>query len=1028
MDAALHERPLGVQEAYEALDGFGRDMGRVRLLLLLHAAVPQSFRSDLLNLLKVNFLADEAGTDMTVDSDVMLSPLVQPAAAGYYRLDPEVRRHALALLDAAYRDRPVRRTLEVARFLLAYADALERQAGVMLDPLLAEYLAVQRWVALSFIDPHAAAEAFARALEGAVAGAAPAVALRLGSVTAAISVPLAGHEPLLAYARGVEAISRGNVDAGRRLLAWMRDGELRVGNVALRPPREVIERLTPAGAGSAAAAEAPAPRRLILIGVPDKEGIIAGHDAEVAQIRERLLARAPTTESPLPQSLRDDLTNVVAITGPDGIGKWTLANAVAHDRSVRQFFADGIVWLGEDGDGHPTAALREYASVVFPMVDVDGRLESDLAGREARVQRLTAELLDERGVINREGFRRFFKNRRVLFISEHRTAVNLYPVLASLPCPSCALLYLSPSPVEGVQAIELKPLDAGYAHAAFTRQLGGGPDKAWLRDQLIEFARGIPLLIQLVEGAVSQRGVKRQEEVAGELGDSNRWNVEEQVGQALRASWNSLSLSERDVLRQGMLRLPEGRTRFQRSELAGVGVASQEFISLVFVSRLADVLGETVRFHPLVRAGLDALVREGQSREAEAPEEREGLTDYVFISYAREDERAVQALREALHGAGVGTFIDRDLQPGAVFESELRRRIQEAAAFVPILSRAAVASSQSFHHVEWRQAIDEAQRREPSRRFVFPVAVDDVEPDEARIPERFRQIHWEHAIGAPLIDALKQAVRQSMFVRARPGEPESVEGAEFYALVIGFSRYPHLGINLERADDDVRAVHEWVTGRHRDELDSTRLRLIQSEDVLANPEALQREFQGVATVASRGHRIGRRLYMYASGLVGLAEGSTPVLVLPNATREQIFSVDLLEWVKWFRSAGAFDELVVWIDGTLVRERFSRAAPVPFTLPAQSRRPGALFVAAALEDLEFRPRTRASTEPNARSFTEYLLEALYGGATDERTGRVTSQSLAAALQNWPRRASRPNIQQPRIEMEGEIVFAEGLRPS
>ena len=129
MEGALHERPLTIQEAYDALDRFGRDSGRVRLLLLLHAAVPQSFRADLLNLLKVNFLEAETGSDLTVDADVLLSPLVQPAAAGYYRLDPEVRRHCLALLDAAYRDRPARRSVQVARFLLAYAEALERQAG-----------------------------------------------------------------------------------------------------------------------------------------------------------------------------------------------------------------------------------------------------------------------------------------------------------------------------------------------------------------------------------------------------------------------------------------------------------------------------------------------------------------------------------------------------------------------------------------------------------------------------------------------------------------------------------------------------------------------------------------------------------------------------------------------------------------------------------------------------------------------------------------------------------------------------------
>jgi len=228
-------RPFSVSEAYDALDEFGRRSGRVRLLLLLHASVPQSFRADLLNLLKMNFLASEAGTDLTVDADVLLSPLVRPAAAGYYCLDPEVRRHGLALLDAVYRDQRERRSVEVSRFLLVYADALERQAALALDAMLAEYLAIQRWVALAFMDPNSAAEAFARAIESGLDQPETVATLRLGSVTAAMSVPLTGHQELLAYARGIDAIAVGDTTTGDRLLEWIGDDELRVGGVTLRP-------------------------------------------------------------------------------------------------------------------------------------------------------------------------------------------------------------------------------------------------------------------------------------------------------------------------------------------------------------------------------------------------------------------------------------------------------------------------------------------------------------------------------------------------------------------------------------------------------------------------------------------------------------------------------------------------------------------------------------------------------------------------------------------------------------------------
>src|ERR1700730_1763567 len=98
IEAYPTDRKLAVKEAFDRLDAYGQRYGRLPLLLLLHAAVPENFRADLLNLLKTNFLADEAGTDMSVEADVLLSPLVHRGAAGYYRLDAEVRRQCLELL------------------------------------------------------------------------------------------------------------------------------------------------------------------------------------------------------------------------------------------------------------------------------------------------------------------------------------------------------------------------------------------------------------------------------------------------------------------------------------------------------------------------------------------------------------------------------------------------------------------------------------------------------------------------------------------------------------------------------------------------------------------------------------------------------------------------------------------------------------------------------------------------------------------------------------------------------------------
>jgi hypothetical protein len=54
--------PLSVSDAYAALEQYAADYGREPLLLLMHAAVPETLRADLLNLIRVNFLADRGVT------------------------------------------------------------------------------------------------------------------------------------------------------------------------------------------------------------------------------------------------------------------------------------------------------------------------------------------------------------------------------------------------------------------------------------------------------------------------------------------------------------------------------------------------------------------------------------------------------------------------------------------------------------------------------------------------------------------------------------------------------------------------------------------------------------------------------------------------------------------------------------------------------------------------------------------------------------------------------------------------------
>ncbi|HMV19448.1 MAG TPA: hypothetical protein PKC56_16215, partial [Rhodocyclaceae bacterium] len=287
--AALGQHPLDVHEAYEALARYARDYGRAPLLLVMHAAVPETLRPDLLNLIRVNFLAAQ-GADPSLEADVLFAPFTTALGGGYYRIDPQVRWHALALLRSLYRHDARPRPRRIAELLWRYVEARQHQASRAADPQLAEFLDIQRWVALAFLDPTGAARAFADALQQA-GHASGSVALRLGGLASAIELPLSGQPELIAYARGLDALAGGNDADAERLLGALGDGELRIGDVVLRAPTAVLAE----GKGQTATADAPPKRRcLVIIGRGVKVDPTTGRgldlDASYLMIRDAVTA------------------------------------------------------------------------------------------------------------------------------------------------------------------------------------------------------------------------------------------------------------------------------------------------------------------------------------------------------------------------------------------------------------------------------------------------------------------------------------------------------------------------------------------------------------------------------------------------------------------------------------------------------------------------------------------------------------------------------------------------------------------
>ena len=331
---ALGSRDLDTAEAYQALEAFAAEYGREPLLLLLHAAVPETLRADLLHLMRINFLP--GCHDPSLEADVLLAPLTRELGNGYYRIEPQVRWHALIMLASLTRDEARPRDARVAELVWRHLESLGRNDGAAVDADLAEYIEVQRWVALAYLDPRACAAAFAQALN-AEAHADPAARLRLGGLAAAIELPLAGEPALLAYARGLDALVSGNADeAARRLRALGRE-PLYVGGVVLRPAAELLlevptSRAEPSAAGPPTEARQPPPQPfLLLLDGQDVEGLEAAPETAVL---EDMLRRQPL----------DVRTSDRAKTWSERLRLLLLAQTVVID--LRGQNVGAYLWLG----------------------------------------------------------------------------------------------------------------------------------------------------------------------------------------------------------------------------------------------------------------------------------------------------------------------------------------------------------------------------------------------------------------------------------------------------------------------------------------------------------------------------------------------------------------------------------------------------------------------------------------------------------------------------------------------------------
>lgn len=115
----------------------------------------------------------------------------------------------------------------------------------------------------------------------------------------------------------------------------------------------------------------------------------------------------------------------------------------------------------------------------------------------------------------------------------------------------------------------------------------------------------------------------------------------------------------------------------------------------------------------------------------------------VFLSYASEDRRAAQLIRDTLPAFGMEVWYDEsELIGGDAWDQKIRRQIRECDYFMPVISAHTEARHEGYFRREWRLAVERTLDMADDHVFLLPVVIDATAEAGARVPDKFRAVQW----------------------------------------------------------------------------------------------------------------------------------------------------------------------------------------------------------------------------------------------------------------------------------------------
>jgi TolB-like protein/tetratricopeptide (TPR) repeat protein len=158
----------------------------------------------------------------------------------------------------------------------------------------------------------------------------------------------------------------------------------------------------------------------------------------------------------------------------------------------------------------------------------------------------------------------------------------------------------------------------------------------------------------------------------------------------------------------------------------------------------------------------------------DSPKPASAPTGAVFLSYASQDAEAARRICEGLRSAAVEVWFDQsELRGGDAWDRKIRKQIHDCALFVPVISGHSDARDEGYFRREWKLAVDRTADMAEDVAFLLPVVIDGTPDGTARVPDRFREVHWSrlpHGHTPPAF--VEQVVR--LLSPSAPGKPETV--------------------------------------------------------------------------------------------------------------------------------------------------------------------------------------------------------------------------------------------------------------